>query len=51
MAPYSSILAWKIPWAEETGGLVRGVAKESDTTGRVNSIFILLTEKPSLRKL
>ena len=21
MAPYSSTLAWKIPWAEETGGL------------------------------
>ena len=48
MAPYSSILAWKIPWAQEAGGLVRGVAKELDTT---NIIFILLTEKPSLRKL
>ena len=21
MAPYSSILAWKIPWTEEPGGL------------------------------
>ena len=21
MAPYSSILAWKIPWTEESGGL------------------------------
>ena len=21
MAPHSSILAWKIPWMEETGGL------------------------------
>ena len=21
MAPHSSILAWKIPWAEESGGL------------------------------
>ena len=26
MAIHSSILAWKIPWTEETGG-VRGVAK------------------------
>ena len=34
IANHSSILAWKIPWTEETGGLnkVRGVAKESDTT-------------------
>ena len=48
MATHSSILAWKIPWAKEAGGLVRGVAKELDTT---NIIFILLTEKPSLRKL
>ena len=28
MAAHSSILAWKIPWAEEPGGLQsRGVAK------------------------
>ena len=27
MATHSSILAWKIPWTEEPGGL-----KESDTT-------------------
>ena len=29
MAPHSSTLAWKIPWAEEPGGLqsIRGVAK------------------------
>ena len=25
MAPYSSTLAWKIPWMEEPGGLVHGV--------------------------
>ena len=24
MATHSSILAWKIPWTEEPGGLVRG---------------------------
>ena len=31
MATHSSILAWRIPWTEEPGGLVHGVA-ESDTT-------------------
>ena len=33
MAAHSSILAWRIPWTEEPGGLhtVHGVA-ESDTT-------------------
>ena len=29
MATNSSILAWRIPWTEETGGLQ---SKESDTT-------------------
>ena len=29
MANHSSILAWKIPWTEETGGLL---PKESDMT-------------------
>ena len=34
MATHSSILAWEIPWTEETGGLqsVHGVTKESDMT-------------------
>ena len=27
MATCSSILAWKIPWTEEPGGLIHGVAK------------------------
>ena len=27
MATHSSIAAWKIPWTEEHGGLVYGVAK------------------------
>ena len=30
MATHSSILAWRIPWTEEPGGLVHRVA-ESDT--------------------
>ena len=32
MTIHSSILAWDIPWTEEPGRLVYGVAKESDTT-------------------
>ena len=36
MATHSSILAWRIPWTEEPGGLQSmGVAKESDTTERL----------------
>ena len=27
MATHFSILAWEIPWIEEPGGLVHGVAK------------------------
>ena len=27
MATCSSILAWKIPWTEEPGGLIHGIAK------------------------
>ena len=27
MATHSSILAWKIPWAKEPGGLVHGVVR------------------------
>ena len=27
MATHYSILAWKIPWTEEPGGLVHGVSK------------------------
>ena len=33
MAPHSSILAWRIPWTEEPGGLwVNGVTKRHDWT-------------------
>ena len=27
MATHSSVLAWKIPWKEEPGGLYHGVAE------------------------
>ena len=32
MAPHSSILAWRIPWTEEPGGLQSMGSQESDTT-------------------
>ena len=32
MAIHSSILAWRIPWTEEPGGLQWRGQKESDTT-------------------
>ena len=31
MATQSTILAWRIPWTEETGGLQSGWVAESDT--------------------
>ena len=32
MATHSSILAWRIPWTEELGGLQSTGRKDSDTT-------------------
>ena len=32
MATHSSILAWRIPWTEELGGLQFMGSQESDTT-------------------
>ena len=32
MATHSSILAWKIPWTEEPGGLLSMDSQELDTT-------------------
>ena len=36
MATHSSILAWKIPWTEEPGGLQSMGLQESDRTQRLN---------------
>ena len=38
-ARYSSILAWRIPWMEELGGLQFVGRKESDTTERLHFYF------------
>ena len=35
MATHSSILAWKVPWTEEPGGLSPWGHRESDTTERL----------------
>ena len=36
LATHSSILAWRIPWMEELGGLQSMSRKESDTTERLH---------------
>ena len=41
MAIHSSILAWRIPWLEELGGLQSTGRKESDTTERLHFHFLL----------
>ena len=37
IATCSNILAWRIPWAEEPGGLQSIGHKESDTTEQLNN--------------
>ena len=39
MATHSSILAWRIPWTEELGGLQSMSRKESDMTERLHFHF------------
>ena len=39
MATHSSILAWRIPWTEELGGLQYTGRKESDTTEQLHFHF------------
>ena len=36
MATHSSILAWRIPWMEDLGGLQSTGRKESDMTERLH---------------
>ena len=48
MATHSSILAWRIPWMEELGGLQSTGRKELDTTSLSLS---LLTSSPLLQVL
>ena len=39
IATHSSILAWRIPWTEELGGLESMGRKESDMTERIHFHF------------
>ena len=43
MAIDSSILAWRIPWTEEPGGLQSMGSKESDTTEPLRTTRSLLS--------
>ena len=41
MATHSSVLAWRIPWTEERGGLQSVGSRESDTTEWLCWDFVL----------
>ena len=53
MATHSSILAWRIPWTEELGGLQSTGLKESDTTEQLHFHFHFeaLRESEQKRKI
>ena len=40
MAIHSNILAWKIPWTEEPGGVQSMALQKSDMTEPLNNILI-----------
>ena len=42
MATHSSMLAWRIPWTEEPGGLQSMGCTESDVTERLNCNISLI---------
>ena len=46
MATHSSILAWRIPWIEEPGGLQSLESQESDTTEQLTLHFIHTSSPP-----
>ena len=50
MATHSSILAWRIPWTEETGGL-QG-CKEQDTSEEIRASLVAqrVKHRPTMRE-
>ena len=50
MTTHSSILAWRIPWREESGGLQSQGRKESDMTEQL-TLFIFKKIKLTTSKL
>ena len=55
MATHSSILAWRIPWTEEPGGLVYGISKSrkqlSDLLSLLTAIYVFVYYKAIKRYL
>ena len=51
MATLSSILAWRIPWTEEPGGLQSTGHKESDTTERLTLSYDRLAKTMTAKYL
>ena len=49
VATHSSFLAWRSPWTEKPGGLVHGVAKESDTTEQLSTTSVVLEIKNAIQ--
>ena len=45
IATHSNILAWRIPWMEELGGLQSMDCKESDTTERLHFTSLHFTSR------
>ena len=48
MATHSTIIAWRIPWTEEPGGLQSMGVTESDTTERLTLSHFALLENAVL---
>ena len=51
MATHSSILAWRIPWTEELGGLQPTGRKELDMTERLHFHFLSYSDPTTLASL
>ena len=50
IATHSSILAWRIPWMEELGGLQSTGRKELDMTEQLHSLTVLYDFYHNLKK-
>ena len=51
MATYSNILAWRIPWTEEPGGLQSMGCKELETTEQLTLSPLLYTSSVTASKV
>ena len=46
MAAHSNVLAWRVPWTEEPGGLQSRGSQESDTTAPQNTHTARINSQP-----